>query len=400
MQTKSVSGLKIEKSAFNFNALPILVIVIVIVIMTQIIFDKLSDYLKFFSLLGLSPRVHSHACKSNPSRIRIVLFIIFYLVLDVICAMILNSALNHDKPIELTVANVMLVSDIMKVIATMIQSFVYSRTLCSILFAFRHVDRLFVNLEQWSFDYRFFRKPLIIKIITIVVCYVLNVGSFAISNIPIQNGFWQSVIFKFWHLASAISFIHIIFYVDLLGYHLQQLNLCIQNKSTQNRLGRTAKRLHMTRKMMNLKLIYFKLWEISQQINATFGWTITALLFQQFLNSTYCLYWLIFLSVQRVTNTIAILRKLKCFSSNMINHSFLFRSFVIGFVLIYVFIAVLIITFINSCHSVAVEVIPKGLHSTLIMSFKFLEKKTFRERNSLKWYRISGFGLLVVRMLR
>lgn len=278
-----------------------------IVNMTRTIISSLSDYLKFFSFIGLSPNIYNG--RKTCGRLQILLFIAFFLTLDVIGVLILISPWNDDKPLEVIVGNMFVLSDVMKMLGIFMQSFLHSETLRSILHGFQHIDTLFVNLQQRNIDYRHFRRPFNIKCIIFMICCVLNVGSFTIHNIPPKSGFWQSVIFKCWHICTIITIIHILFYVDLLRYYLHQLNTSIQNTNIHDHLGTTAKCLHMTKKIMNMKLIHFQLWEISQKINVTFGWTISALLLQQFIDSTYCLYWFIFVIVQRTATTITILRR-------------------------------------------------------------------------------------------
>lgn len=274
------------------------------------IFNSLNDYLLFFSFIGLSPNINrSKVSVKYQDRLPIVLFTVFFLTLDVIGIIILLLPWNDGKPLEIIVGNVFVLSDVMKIIGICMQSCMHTNTLSSILFDFQHIDELFVNLPLQNIDYRLFRKAFTNKCMIIVISYMFNVGAFAVRIVPTRIGFWQLVIFKFWQFGSIVSTIHMMFYIDLLRYHLQQLNLSFRNINIQSRFDKTTTSLQVTKKIMNMKLIHFKLWEISHKINVTFGWTISAVLFQQFVDSTYSLYWLIFLVVQRAATTIAILRR-------------------------------------------------------------------------------------------
>lgn len=268
--------------------------------MAKSILNSLSGYLTVFSLLGLSPNINKgNAWGETYNRLTIVLFIAFFLTLDLICIIVLMSpSFNDNIPLEVMMGNVFVFSDVLKIIAISIQSYMHRYTLSSILHGFEYINGLFVNLEQRTIDYRLFRKPFTIKCIVMVICYVLHVAVFAILRIPRQNGFWHVVIFKLWNLSTMIMFIHAMFYIDLLRIYLQQMNLNIRNDNIQGHRSENVKCRHTTKKMMKIKVIHFKLWEITQEINATFGWTILALLFQQFINSTYSMYWLIFIMVQ------------------------------------------------------------------------------------------------------
>lgn len=287
--------------------------------MVSSIFESLNVYLKLFYFLGLSPKVELNSISDVSSRLPIVAHFAFYLTLDIIFVILTNyPSLNDDEPVEVTMANLLVFSDGIKVICVFYQSYVHSRTLATMLRRFHDIDTLFSDFENWHLDYKCFRVSFARKWKINMIIYAFNVIFFITRSI--QIGFSTPVAYKFWELLNTISIIHTVFYIDLLRYHLLQLNLIIRNEITYNHIvenpaayEKRIKYFWMLRKLKISKIIYYRLWEISQDLNESFGWTISALMLELFNNATYCAYWIWFTG--RFTRAwAALLRMLICFS--------------------------------------------------------------------------------------
>lgn len=242
--------------------------------MNSAMFQDLSDYMKVFCFVGLSPKVSiDGAIKST--RIRTVIFISAFLILDVVCAIIVNSPSTGNKPVETLMSNLFVLADVLKVAGIFVQSFTRRRHLASAQTTLHKIRMLLANTENWNVDHKPFRKSLRNKAIVLLLVYILNVGLFVMRSLQIKRGFWHSLVFKCWHFGSICATVHMIFYIDLLRFYLQQLKLSARKKNGLGGYATGAE--HMKTRMKNFKLIYYELWEVSVDINASFGWTIVSI---------------------------------------------------------------------------------------------------------------------------
>lgn len=86
----------------------------------------------------------------------------------------------------------------------------------------------------------------------------------------------------------------ILFYVSLFAYMIEFINQHIVDVSCEIECGSDAERSRkFTATFRSYKLVYYKLWEISQLINETYGWIIMSLLMQNANNTIQPFYWVI-----------------------------------------------------------------------------------------------------------
>lgn len=85
--------------------------------------------------------------------------------------------------------------------------------------------------------------------------------------------------------------LQILFYISLLGYLLENVNhhivdlFCVVDCGDRNRI--------ITAAFKDYKVVYYKLWEISQLINDNFGWILVSLLMKKANGTVQSFYWVI-----------------------------------------------------------------------------------------------------------
>lgn len=125
-----------------------------------------------------------------------------------------------------------------------------------------------------------------------------TIGLNKISSILLTLSFF----FKHIHL------FHFIFYIDFMRFTCESLSQKIvmlksDNHSFLNEINDSIYVMHQ------IKLVYYKLWHISNRINSLFGWFSVAYLIESIFIITHSLYWVFLLATLSPEHHFKILRK-------------------------------------------------------------------------------------------
>lgn len=97
---------------------------------------------------------------------------------------------------------------------------------------------------------------------------------------------------------SMLVNLHMLFYIGVIQYFLMSLTQHVyMARHTSLYEYWRANPSAMVDTMVQYKVIYFNIWDVTQMLNAHFGWTLAALCIQNFMDVCYALYW-IFLYLQ------------------------------------------------------------------------------------------------------
>lgn len=267
---------------------------------------ELVAFFKLFHYFGLSPGINQ-----NSSRWQMWAFFIICGVLEVSSVIFINLPLfgsTESRPVETMLSNFFVLADSIKVTAVFIRSLCCHHTFIDIFHGFKRVHRDFIELEHWHIKHKPLRKSYFEKFRFVMAVFALQFGVFISNSTTVDMKNMSSVVFKCWNFITTLLLIHIVFYIDILAFYSKQLNMLIQqdatydsnnkkkplayNLSEKNTWHHHIKHSSSVKSIRHCKIIHFRLWEISQKINVTFGWSITALTMQVFSDSTFCLYWL------------------------------------------------------------------------------------------------------------
>lgn len=286
---------------------------------------KLKFYLNLFYRLGFSPPIQLH--KPNKSKwessatIRNyspILLFMFNLTTDILWAWTINTPdSQYYSSIEKIIGNLFAACDIIKIISIFVPAQFCGRIFAQILSNTQNIQSNLARSLQWHIDYDIFKRSFRKAAFSVLVTYLLSVLVYMLDTWLVTGLEYQRLLLKIWQLVSLLAFVYVAFYVDLMRYHLLQLNLVIKHvDEQQNQLiddnisshKKSVKDLMVQKKMQIYKIIYFRLWEISQKINNIFGWTIAALFLQTFADATSTSYWLYY-SICEGKHIVRILRE-------------------------------------------------------------------------------------------
>lgn len=260
-------------------------------ILKMYFFQSIDRFLKMFYYFGLSPKFNKtyQPCSSRCSAISLFILLIS---LDIGNTIFMNFyRVKIDKSIENIMGNVFIICDAIMSIVVFVQSFFLGHILVNILEKFHGISILFSNVHNFQINYNQLRHSFSRKFTFVLICYLQTIIMFIIEHYPFRMGVINILIFKTVQFICAICLIHVVFYIEILRFHLKQLNVVVKNDMDIVLLGKHYKDTAILKKIKSYKTIYYRLWDISQQINYVFGWTIVALLLQVFCDSTNISYW-------------------------------------------------------------------------------------------------------------
>lgn len=262
-------------------------------------------FIRLFYYCGLSPRLTpAITCSSSVSIKRKIPSLICLIVSTAhsVCGLVLvNTSIGHKRTphgsgrsLEDIITNIFLLCDSIKYLCVYTQSFFMCSLMIGILQNLHSINRLFTDYLHWHIDYRQLVKSYTSKFVVVLLGYILCVTSFAIDWYR-RPGLYLVLWFKIWQLTSTLSLIHVVFYVDLVQFHLKQLNALVRSDERipiHVLMRKNWKGTIMMKKIKCYKTIHYRLWEVAQKIGCVFGWTIYALLLHGFIDSTNSMFWL------------------------------------------------------------------------------------------------------------
>ena len=102
-------------------------------------------------------------------------------------------------------------------------------------------------------------------------------------------------------IMTSATYLHIIFYVDVLSFYLSELSIVIERDmyevQEKNSIWiispKSHSNIYIQENLKCYKTVHFQLWEVAQHINSFFGWSMVAILLHGFVDFVYTSYWLI-----------------------------------------------------------------------------------------------------------
>lgn len=158
--------------------------------------------------------------------------------------------------------------------------------------------RFFVQFKQFEqmlgskvkVDFSDFEKRLKQEVYSIIFLWILTMIVSIITSCEKGFSLGNKLFFLFMILLSRISICHVLLYLNLMKacygfYHLVLKEMRIKNK--------TWKISPLKIELFSLKLIHFKLWELTKSFNHIFGWILWFIFLQLFINIVFRMYWIL-----------------------------------------------------------------------------------------------------------
>lgn len=216
------------------------------------------------------------------------------------------------------ITNIFITCQVLKVLSVFVQSVFYHRAISEATRILLGLETFFNGSLQHQIDYRRFGKQILMKGIFLAVIYLQSAIFLAFRNAQMDTFEPINGLIKIMQIRSITILLHIIFYVDLMRFHLVELNAVIERDGCgdqdiiQNNVvvvyRKSTKEIIMSNKYKNYKHMHYRLWNANQLINHYFGWCLTAVFLQTFIDCVYNSYWQ-YNVLNRRLNVIEVLRE-------------------------------------------------------------------------------------------
>lgn len=208
--------------------------------------------------------------------------------------------------------------DILRTISVLIQCIFYKSLIIEIISTFQQIDSIFTIHFQYEISYKNLWKTYTRKM-SLMVCAFLQAVIIIICRSILYNTFIpHAVQMKLLQIQTAATFLHIIFYIEVLSFYIDQLAYVVDNNKLSFReesvsilMARNSRNyIRIRNKLNSIKIVHFRLYEVSKKINNLFGWCMVVLFLHVFISTVHSAYWLFDL-LQRTWAPLRFIRKWK-----------------------------------------------------------------------------------------
>lgn len=268
---------------------------------------ELKIYLNGFYLLGFSP----YQTSDEPDLSRKSLRCIKYaqvIICEAICMYVLTFFGDHYVVAETTLIQIYLLCDMMRAVFICVQCICYKHCMADIINSIQKLNTSFYRQFNHRITYENFKRNYNMKVFSMFGIYSVYLIGYLARYFLNQRAPLPVTMLKYLQLMTAMTYLHTIFYIDILSFHFSELNSIIQNYILQNH-NVTFVRPNEIEKILNelksFKIIHFEIWELTQMINRYFGWSTITLCLHAFSDLVYSAYWM-FKEIQAYDGTFTI----------------------------------------------------------------------------------------------
>lgn len=256
-------------------------------------------YTIFFYVLGLAP-CHSKQSSSTPFVFGDMLKFFWFLlcaILAVNCFRIVNftPTLGDFTKSDSVIFSVDITFEFLRVAMVFIQCLSYKQHFQDIGYYFQCIESHFLISLQHRIAYGSFKKRFGWKVVIIALSYLQYIVVRFVQARKTRYFRFSSQL-RILQAITMFTFLHIIFYIEALSFHLTELNDVIRSGEVQTSslpaLGTSNTNTnHYRNKLKSVKIIHFHLWLASQRVNNAFGWVLIVLFLYAFSDFTLCVFW-------------------------------------------------------------------------------------------------------------
>lgn len=201
---------------------------------------------------------------------------------------------HHYSTTENIILHTFFICDSVRSVVALLQCLLFSNEISTIIAMFDRLDAYFVQYFQHRICYRQFKHSIRWRTLTVVgVCLLyilqfllrLQLGDHTTSRVNLHSKFLQFV--------TALCYLHHIFYIELLSFHLAQLNLVIVRDASAyaDRAHHASAFQRICNHLKSYKTVHFRFYTIALRMNKYFGLSLIAVLLHAFSDLIYSAFW-------------------------------------------------------------------------------------------------------------
>lgn len=252
-------------------------------------------YLNVFYFIGLSP----YRPERQPRLVicsKLFAFLPFLILQS--CAISSLLILNINGPLpqytvaETTILNIQCTCDLARSTFLLMQCILFEHTMVELIKILNELEIFFKRFLHHRICYREFIGKYRQKAYFVFSCYLIYVASFAV-RVILQDKASTTVarIKKLPQLITACSFVQLLFFIELMSFYLSQLNSVINDDMKCLAEGMWSARSIRVR-LKYYKIVYFRIWTVSQRVNRFFGYGLVTNLLDTFICTVYSAFWM------------------------------------------------------------------------------------------------------------
>lgn len=191
------------------------------------------------------------------------------------------------------IGSLYLISEVLCALLAICQSFCGCSNIFCIFKSFRRIETHLCAYAVMVPNFQTFFERYLRKLAVMLCFYCMMVGSKCIWP-PDETGFWMEFQFVFLRLFVLLPKMYALFFISLLKSLIKLSNkLLVLNKHTPLDAIESSQ-WRTIGVIKHYKCIHFKLFTAAEQINETFGWSLTAICVESMWENAFMLYWIFF----------------------------------------------------------------------------------------------------------
>lgn len=276
------------------------------------------SYFQTFFYLGLTSLRLENSNNGVFTKLPVILHALIGLTMSI--SVIFSASTNREKYFfgrtEVMIINIRASCDIIRTIFMILQCIYYKRTISEIFREFQNFESFFATHFGYRIHYETLNRTFFVKMMLVLAASTQYAFAFALRAIILKSTTTHGLRFKFTQALATATILHVIFYIEILSFHLDQLNNVVQRdlKNRENYglpglfIRSFQKNIQIRDNINNFKNVHFRLWLLSKKINTYFGWCLIALFLHAFIDFFYSAYWL-YIQTQKSVNPLRLIRK-------------------------------------------------------------------------------------------
>lgn len=253
----------------------------------------------FFSFFGFV-RFSAHAKVSSTcttifaGNLPAICYLLILIVLYLCSVYIQYGFANFHQTVKTIIVYTNISSEALLQTSIIAQALVFPKKLKKLYSTYEFIQRYMKTRMGRCIEFNEIQKRLSHLAIVVLVPYL---GTAILRKTLITNHtntFFNDIVLTFYFLSSMAQ-IHIIVHIELLNYFLTLTKQWLHTRSSDfsaTRLYQRKDTMNGYSELLHLKLIHFKLWEVSINLNNIFGWSLGAIFLRNFIEIAYGVYWI------------------------------------------------------------------------------------------------------------
>lgn len=250
----------------------------------------------FFGLIQFN--TYSNASQKRVSRFAAIVFSVI-LIATFLISIYLRHFYSHFSEIIFSIISYsQLFSELLLQLTIVAQALVFSKKLTRLRYLYDFIQKYMRTRIGYRAEFDGFQNRIYSVAALVLVPHLITLV-LQKALLPFEMSSAFNMIHLAFYFVSALVKLHIAIQVELFICFLKLtthwLRTCTDSFSASKLHGRSTQleiqRLKGYMGILHMKLIHFKLWEISNSINQIFGWSVAAIILRNFIEMSYGAYW-------------------------------------------------------------------------------------------------------------